>query len=65
MSKFDDDIKREVFEIAEEGIFLPCCPHCDILLNLSEVKAQICEFCKDKFELEEIIWLTKASLPEA
>lgn len=60
-----DEIEKCLLDLAAEGLVLPSCPNCGILLALDEIKAGVCAYCKHSLDVREIAWKTPDSLPES
>lgn len=60
-----DEIEKCLLDLAAEGLVLPSCPNCGILLALDEIKAGVCDSCKHILDVRDITWKTTDTLPES
>ena len=60
-----EEVKKEILSMASEGMLLPKCPHCDMLLDIKEPLNGQCDSCKEEINVDTVLWLSTDTFPEA
>lgn len=60
-----DEIVKYVLSLAKEGTILPFCDRCGMVLTIDEIDSENCKACGNKFDINNIKWVSPESLPQA
>jgi hypothetical protein len=60
-----DEVVKYVLSLAREGSILPFCDDCGMVLTIAEIDSEMCEACGNKFDINNIKWMTPEALPQA
>jgi hypothetical protein len=60
----EDTIERELISMAEEGLILPKCPACGMILGQDEIKGLTCGSCGVSFKFSDITFLRTDTIPQ-
>ena len=63
---FDEDIKKDIIKLAKDGLILPVCPSCNIVLSLKdEVLKESCKNCGAALLFDLVFWISTDTIAQA